>query len=550
MGEMNISAENLAFFRIMCENFDGYLYLCDVKSNISIWSENAILDFELPGGYMSNVDAIWSELIHPDDREMFRKDIANVLSGKVDRHMCEYRAKNRAGEYVWLKCRGSVLYSDNGKPKYFMGAMTNIGVESKIDVTTSLFSVYEFYNDIKLCVEKNHEKGGLMFIDIDNFKTINDKYSFTFGNAVLKAFANILGECCSKCFRIYRLEGDKFAIIMLNATKKTVQTYFERISGIAQNSNLVADKPISFTVSGGACLFPDDGSEYDVLYKNLDYALSKSKLEGKNRLTFFSKELLEKHLYMIELLEDLKEGVKNNFKGFELYYQPLFKNSNGLLYGGEALLRWKSDKFDNVYPSDFIPLLEDNGYIYDVGLWVVENALIQTKAWREIYPDFKMNVNASYKQFENSNFISDVLKLLDKLAMPASSLIIELTESCNVKDFSMLKESLECFRNAGIEVALDDFGTGYSSIAVLRELPTDWVKIDHSFVAKIMNNAKDEIIIKHIISLCSALGITVCVEGIENYEICSVIREYEPDILQGYYYSVPVPAIDFEEQFL
>lgn len=549
MAEIGLSELDSIIFDLMEKSTDNYIYVCNMETNISKWSKNAVEDFGLPGEYMYDVPSIWGKFIHQDDRHIFFESLEPIMTGERDVHCCEYRALKRDGVYVWLRCKGYVKRDENNIPKWFAGTMFNLGAKNKIDITTNLLSMYEFQKDLEYITSGAVSKAILMFLDIDNFKILNDRYSFTFGDEVLRALSVNLRETFDSSVRIYRLSGDKFAFILYDGTRAEAEQYYKTVQSIASDTNSIKDKPISFTMSAGACMYPEDGVSGDELYKNLDYALSKSKQEGKNRLTFFSKELLEKYLFAINMLEALKHSINDGFNGFELYYQPLFDNKNNTLIGCEALLRWHNEEFPYAKPVDFIPLLEDGGYIVDVGMWVIAEAVEQVKKWQKIMPEFKMNVNASYLQFKDNNFKNKVIEVLKKYDISPNTLVIELTESCKIIDSKELSSELRYFRENGVLIALDDFGTGYASISMLRELTTDWVKIDHSFVSKIMNNDNDRLIIKYIISLCSALNITVCVEGIENEEIYNVVKEYSPDVLQGYYYSVPIPKQEFEDKF-
>lgn len=220
------------------------------------------------------------------------------------------------------------------------------------------------------------------------------------------------------------------------------------------------------------------------------------------------------------------------------------------MFGAEALLRFSSPDLPRVTPDEFIPVLEDTGDINSVGAWVLKNALECVKKWRRVCPEFRISVNVSYIQMHREEFRSIVFKELEKSGVDADALIIELTESCKVMDTEQLSSDFEFFMSNNVQMALDDFGTGYSSIALLRELKPNWIKIDHSFVASITESHIDKAIIEYILEICKHADIKVCIEGVENENILNIVKEYEPELLQGYYFSKPISETDFEERYI
>lgn len=538
-------------FSLLSESVDdAYLFMGDLQTGYFRISKKAVDYFGLQVEYTKDVEGMWDKHVHPEDLPIFKVNFNRILDGSSDVYHCEYRAKNRFGEYCWLLCRGSVFRDANGETVLFAGALMNQGQKSKFDAITSLYSVHQFREDLHVLDTQGQRAAGLLIFGIDNFSHINERYTYSFGNEVLQIYAQEISKRRPKGSKIYRLDGDKFALIFPGASKEELKECFKVFQDTARNALSVEDLKLSISISGGGAFYPEDGKEVEVLHRNMEYALERSKQHGRKQLTFFSKEVLNVTLRKIEMIDELRKSVNHEFDGFHLCYQPIMDAKTGSLLGCEALLRWSGDTFLNVSPVEFIPILEETGDIYEVGAWVVSTALKQLKEWQSILPDLKMTVNVSYIQCSNPKFKYFVVQEVEKYNPTEGSLVLELTESCKLIDTAGLRQEMEFFEQNGIKVALDDFGTGYASVSVLRELPADWVKIDHAFVSSIVDDETDRSIIEHLISMCQKLGIYVCVEGIETELIGDIVKTYHPDCLQGYFYARPIAANVFYEKFI
>lgn len=528
-----------------------YLYCLDVRTGWSRWSKNAVEEFGLPGEFLHNMGEIWATHIHPEDRLPYEMDLEETLSGKRKRHCCQYRAKNKWGIYNWLQCEGTVSFDENGQAEKFAGYMFNLGPKNKYDTLTKLQTIHVFQEVVEQVLEKQGSSGYLMVVGIDDFTRINDLYTFTVGDRILHAFAQELQEACATGPQLFRLDGDKFGILYEGASEEQVEELYRQLQkrGVGLRlSDFSQNLPVN--ISAGAVKYEGGTVSVDVLHRNASYSMELAKENGKNRLVFFSDDTLQQSLHQLMLLKRLQECVSAGFEGFYLVYQPIINGRDNHIEGCEVLLRWKDEEFGQPGPMEFIPLLESSGLIDKVGLWLVREALTQLVKWQRISKDFAMSINISYKQFKNPEFKPEVIRLLEEVKVKRNSVILELTESCKVEKMDSLRRELEEFRESGVLIALDDFGTGYASISVLREVPADIVKIDHSFVRKIEDNVTDKAILKHLIEMCQSVGIQVCVEGIETQEIYSIVWEYHPDFYQGYYYSRPLPAAEFAERFV
>lgn len=507
----------------------------------SRWSPTAVNDFDLPGEYVNSSGAIIRSLVHPDDLKRYDAEISRIKNAEIDFYQVDYRMRKRNGDYIKVGCRGNVIRNDEGRIIWFTGVITRLNGE--VDPTTQIANVYVAARDIMETFKNSTAKGALMYLGIDNFKRINDLYTFSGGDEVIKKLALKLKGIIPPSAMLYRIDGDRFAVHYPYAVASDMQAIYNRAAEEAKEIRLSEKVDVSLTLSAGVCIYPQNAETPEKLRRNTQRAFERAKREGKNQITFYSQEIREQYIKKLRFTEVLKHSVKENFKGFELYYQPIVDPVTRKIVECEALLRWKNDEFPKASPADFIPILEETGLIKEVGEWVVENAISQVKQWGD--KNLIVNVNVSYKQLKDGNFAEYVLKIIDEYGYDPTKLVIELTESCKAHDISLLMKTLDKLREQHVLVALDDFGTGYASLDVLQDVSADLVKIEQKFVSGCRDNKVDRNIVKHIILLAHSLDMKVCMEGVETEEICQVAEEEKADTLQGYYFSRPVPAEEF-----
>ena len=248
---------------------------------------------------------------------------------------------------------------------------------------------------------------------------------------------------------------------------------------------------------------------------------------------------------LLDIQELLRESINNDYNGYKVFYQPIVDSASGKLIGAEALLRWGCEKYGNLSPAQFIPILEESGLIIPVGKWVAYTAIKQCKEWQKYIPDFKININLSYIQIRKSNVAMDILNLIEKIGIDPKYLTFEFTESGYIENDVTVRKLMKTFNSEGIKLALDDFGTGYSNLAYLQNLNVDVIKIDRSFVNKAMHDENIYSVINHIIEMAHNINLSVCIEGIESVEEQDKICRLVPDSMQGYLYGKPVPAEQF-----
>lgn len=538
--EFNNEGLDNIFFESLCKISEDY-YFMENETGRSRWSPTAVNDFDLPGEYVNSSGAIIRSLVHPDDLKRYDAEISRIKNAEIDFYQVDYRMRKRNGDYIKVGCRGNVIRNDEGRIIWFTGVITRLNGE--VDPTTQIANVYVAARDIVETFKNSTAKGALMYLGIDNFKRINDLYTFSGGDEVIKKLALKLKGIIPPSAMLYRIDGDRFAVHYPYAVASDMQAIYNRAAEEAKEIRLSEKVDVSLTLSAGVCIYPQNAETPEKLRRNTQRAFERAKREGKNQITFYSQEIREQYIKKLRFTEVLKHSVKENFKGFELYYQPIVDPVTRKIVECEALLRWKNDEFPKASPADFIPILEETGLIKEVGEWVVENAIFQVKQWGD--KNLIVNVNVSYKQLKDGNFAEYVLKIIDEYGYDPTKLVIELTESCKAHDISLLMKTLDKLREQHVLVALDDFGTGYASLDVLQDVSADLVKIEQKFVSGCRDNKVDRNIVKHIILLAHSLDMKVCMEGVETEEICQVAEEEKADTLQGYYFSRPVPAEEF-----
>lgn len=521
-----------------------YIYVCDMRTDISRWSLASVEYFGLEGEYIKNAGAVWEEHIHPEDRALYNEDINGVFSGAKSRHACQYRAKNRYGEYVWLECKGSIIKDDNGAPIIFAGLMTRLDGQNKYDSLTGLPTSYELYQ-----YDISNKTGIAVLVGIDGFRQVVGHYGYNIGDELLVLFSRAMKHLCQADWKLFRFGGDEFIVITSSPNRDNVKEFFSGLCQSADTIELTNGQKISLTISGGALGFPDDADSRDVLIRKLEHSLGYAKAHCRGSMVFYSEKIEKQHQRSLTLQEDLKNCIADGFKGFEVFFQPFVSPDTHRITGCECLLRWTGEKIKDSYPMEFIKILEDYGGIRETGYWVMEEAIRHQVGWREKYGDLQISFNVSYQQFMDEEFESRLYSLLDKYGCDPSYIIIELTESCHVDNPQELASTFDRLRNRGFKVALDDFGTAYASLEMLKTLHVDYIKVEHSFVRELSEPGHDidYVIIDNLLAMCKRLGYDSIVEGVENHEVADIVGEMDATLLQGYFFSRPVCKSDFEK---
>ena len=398
--------------------------------------------------------------------------------------------------------------------------------------------------------------GALLFIDLDQFKNINDSLGHPVGDEVLKQVAARLSDLVFDRDVVVRLGGDEFVIVVpalspdLSMAILKAEEIGERVRRNVSQPHHYNDMELHVTCSVGIVLFPDEDSGVHELLRYADTAMYQVKEHGRDGIQFFNKYMADNARNVLVMEAELHKAFEN--KSFELYYQPRVDTNSGEITGAEALLRWKHPQRGMVSPAEFIPILETSGLIVDVGLWVMEEAIHQVKRWEEkgIWQDhMRMGINISPRQFRFSNFVDNVIKLIEQDTIPAYTLEMEITEGIVIQNLDETVATMTTLRAKGVAFALDDFGTGYSSISYLKQLPVSILKIDQSFIRDITFDRNDRVLVETISAMGKMLELDVVAEGVETEDQLELIKNYGCRYYQGYFCSQPLPEEEFERLF-
>ena len=405
-----------------------------------------------------------------------------------------------------------------------------------IDILTGLYNRNKFPDDIADLTAQaqfNGTKLGLLLIDIDNMKIINDYNGHTAGDEVLKKSAEILKRFSKNIIKAYRFGGDEFLLAIKNCSSmdsitNVCDTVFESFNS----------EQIKF--SGGIAVYPDDSEEPEDLLRFTDIAMRRAKKDGKNRITNFKPEMQRVFIQKLNMQAKMSAALINN--DFYLVYQPQFDIKTGDLRGFEALMRWHDKELGDIGPAIFIPLAEETGMILEIGDWVLNTAFCTLKNWQQKY-SFKgiMSINISPMQLKQPNFIENIRNLLIKYNLNPDAVEIEITEGIMIENMNEAIEKLNSLKNIGLRISLDDFGTGYSSLSYLQVLPLNTLKIDKSFITGITEkNGIQANITNSIITMVTKMGLQTIAEGVEKNEQLQILKEFNCHIVQGFLRGKPM----------
>lgn len=393
---------------------------------------------------------------------------------------------------------------------------------------------------------------GVIFLDLDTFKSINDTMGHSTGDSVLKMAASRLQSCIREEDTIARFGGDEFIILVENINKiDELKAVTERIARAFEKRMYIQDTEYFLTASAGVAIYPIDGEDQEALIKNADIAMYEAKSAGKNKVVYCSPSMKDETIKKMRLTNSLYRALDRN----ELYlnYQPQVEANTQRIIGVEALLRWNNPEYGMVSPGLFIPMAEQTGLIRPIGLWVLRTACEQFKGFKKCYAneDITLSVNLSIEQLKDTDIADKIRKILTEVDIEPKSIQIEITESIAFNEDPYILEHLKDIRNLGIAVSIDDFGKGYSSFSRLKTFPIDLLKIDMDFVQGITSESrKDRAIIKSIIQIARNLNIKVLAEGVETEEQLEYLKEKGCDIIQGYYFYKPMSADEIEKLFV
>ncbi|WP_050184492.1 EAL domain-containing protein [Domibacillus robiginosus] len=394
--------------------------------------------------------------------------------------------------------------------------------------------------------KKKDKSIGVMFIDIDRFKHVNDTLGHNKGDLLIQLVAQRLTSCLGNNGIVSRRSGDEFTVLLSDADETQLEKTAASILQAFKEPFQVKSSSLHVTSSIGVSIYPQNGKNPDALLRAADLAMYEAKKNGRNSFCFLTKEEQNKRKYASQLEGDLYKAVETGFDQFQLYFQPKVNISNGNISGAEALIRWNHPERGLVSPADFLPLAEESGLIIPIGEWVIREACLQNQLIAQFgYPPIKMGINLSVIQFFQPDLVANVKRIIEETNADPAYLEFEITESIAMTDFERIAQRLEELRYLGVTIAMDDFGTGYSSLNYLKQLPIDTLKIDQSFIKDADLNPHDRTLVKTIIQMAKNLNLHVVAEGVEEAAHVHLLKEEKCDEAQGYYYSRPLKQSDF-----
>ena len=511
-------------------------------------------------GYSSREEVLslpaWDFYLTPDDR---RSSLARLKERKALTNY-EQCLRRKDGSHVWVLENGNLIEGLDGKPAVIEGTVIDITerkrAEEKVkhlafhDPLTGLPNRLLFNDRLRVAMvhaNRYRQKLAVLFLDIDRFKVINDSLGHSIGDELLRRIAERVGGCIRQEDTIARLGGDEFTVLLPGiARDDDSATIAGKILDAVRLPFFIEHRELFITTSIGVTVYPADGADAEALVRNADTAMYRAKEQGRDNYQLYAPAMNSRALERLSFESRLRQALQN--QELVVHYQPLIDLGTGQIRGAEALLRWRHPELGLVSPGDFISIAEVSGLIVPIGQWVLRTACAEARAWhRKGHPRLSVAVNLSSRQFQQADLVFQVTEALERSQLPPESLDLEITESNAMQNAELSVSTLWDLKNLGVRLSMDDFGTGYSSLSYLKRFPIDRIKIDQSFVRDVTRNPDDAAIAAAIIAMAHSLKLTAVAEGVETEAQLEFLREQHCDEMQGYLFSPPVPAEQFQE---
>jgi len=491
--------------------------------------------------------------VSPTDTPFVRKSLLSTI--ETGRNLSvTFRIRTGDGTEIVVASQAELIRDGNGHPELLVGTLLDVTERTRAeqeihqlanyDILTGLPNRNLLHDRLQQAIiqaGRSQNSVGVLFLDLDRFKGINDSLGHRAGDQLLRTVAERLRVCVRESDTLSRIGGDEFVIILsMVSDEDGISSAATKVLGIISEPFVIEGQELYLTASIGIAVYPNDGSDVQTLLKHADLAMYQAKDLDRNNFQFFSSDLNVKVMERMVLENSLRKALDRN--EFQLYYQPQIDVQTGAVVGFEALLRWLHPELGMISPDKFIPLAEETGLILSIGEWVIRTACKQIKAWQESgLPPARMAVNLSGRQFR-SRLDDVVAAILLETGLDARWLELELTESILMRNAAENLQLLQALAAMGCSLSIDDFGTGYSSLSYLKHFPLGRLKIDRSFVRDITTNPDDMAIAKIIIDMAHNLNLQVTAEGVEDHDQFALLKNYGCDEMQGFLFSKPVPA--------
>ena len=529
------------YFDALQNSADEYFFVVDLNSGKVMLSQNFIRDFSFHDSIVDDFAALLTPFIYYEDREIMESAMSELDSASPGVEVTgEFRLLNRNGEYGWVSLRMSTGVDEFGQPEIVAGVIARMDLKQKADYITGLLNRNAFH--VALMKELNSSpdvRGAVIFIGLDNFQLINETYGHQFGDTTLRQIAQDITNILPPDIRLYKLDNNMFAFFVSDVYPEEIEIIFSSIQLCMREIRNIEDT-IYCTASAGATFYPNDADDVITLMRYAEVALDFARQKGRDQIAFFDSESYDRWRYDIGMQNLMQNSIARGCEDFFLCYQPQVDAKTGKLVGAEALLRWYDRDGSVVAPMQFIPMLEKSRMIIPVGHWIIEKAVSTLKKWHELMPTLQVSINISLYQLEEHMLFEFVKDCLDRYQIDPTRLTFELTESHNIYDWDFVNKQFQAFHDLGIKISMDDFGMGYSNLGFLKNFQCNEIKIDRVFVEDILHSDYDKNLVKYVVMLCHAVGMEVCIEGVEDEATYIFLRDVcNADVIQGFYFGYP-----------
>ena len=497
-------------------------------------------------------------------RETIRECLEEVfknfdISGQLGTPMERYNTESG----LWLEVRFSELKWIDGSDVVVATAsditqkkknQQKIEYQAHNDFLTGLYNRMKCEVDLRKVIRRTEKaglKGAVLFIDLDDFKHINDGLGHQYGDILLQQIAAGLTGIPGLRGHCYRMGGDEFIIIIGPELYDELGKMVAYIKTLFNKPWYLMETEYFCTMSMGIAVFPDNSVDVHEITRMADVAMYEAKRSGKNGYAYYSSEVENSTAKRLDIENNMRQAVSTGIDEFVVFYQPVVDVNTQMCTSCEALVRWDSKALGFMGPGEFIPLAEYLGLITSIGDYVLEEACRRCKLWNDNgHPDFYINVNLSVVQLLQKNVVENIKRILDKTGVNPKNIVLEITESFAINDMQRVMDIITGLKKLGPRIALDDFGTGYSSLNYIKQLPLDIIKVDKTFIDDIIEDDYAQAFVKLIVDLSKTIGTKIVVEGVEHKEQFELLKSLGVDYIQGYYFGKPVPANIFEEKNL
>ena len=532
MGDADFFAGMMSKVTDLSKNL--YLLVTDLQKNQTFVPEKTAEFLGMEAGYSLNFYQKLTAHVHPYDIPEYEEAMGKRLKKEALSEPLYIRMGKEKPDYM-MGFSVDVLRKENRE--YLIVVLKNENALQEIDAQTDLYSQVKFEEHIKDYLA-TRRKVAVLEIEFDHMNDMNILYGTNYSEQMQREIGLRFIYMMDADTAVYRMNSSNFAFILRDADREEAEAYMEKIKDTLKENAYIDGHFFEFKIYASGLILDDYKGDISTVQSKLEYTLEKARERRSTGILFFNDLVLSYGGMDLDLMKIIHQSVLNHCDGFYVEYQPIVTSEDGKIMGAEALVRWKKESYGAIPPGLFIDWLENDPSMYDLGNFVLEQALWDSKLFLQQNPDFFINVNVSAKQLERPDFCRVVLELLDKTEFPVRHLCLEITERCRSLPVSVINERMAVLRGYGIKFAMDDFGTGSSSSAMALEMLIDEIKIDMSFIRKILVNKKNKAIVQSMVDFANAANIKSCLEGVENKALEDYLRTVGATWFQGYYYSI------------